>query len=103
MTGAMADSMAEAEGTAGTTGGTAVDGTVVVPDGWIGITAIDFIGSLITVIGGSTVGSSGKPSLEVDNQRRGTRGRKRDYSFFPVVLFPTQDRSSGKLPRFSPD
>jgi hypothetical protein len=63
MTRAMADSMAEArEGTAGMTDGTAVivaDGTVVVPDGWIGMTAIDLIGGIITVIGGLT-GDSGK-------------------------------------------
>jgi hypothetical protein len=54
------------EGIAGTTGGTMIvvdgteiDGTVVVTDGWIGMAAIDFIGSIMTVIGGFT-GASGK-------------------------------------------
>jgi hypothetical protein len=55
-----------AEGTAGTTGGamivvdgTEVDGIEVVPDG-IGITAIDIIGGIITVIGAITGAYSGK-------------------------------------------
>jgi hypothetical protein len=59
----MVDSTVEVrEGTAGTTGGTAVivaDGIVVVPDGWIGVIAI-VIEGIIPVIGGLT-GASGKP------------------------------------------
>jgi hypothetical protein len=63
MTDAMVDSMVEArEGIAGMTGGMAMivaDGTVVVPDGWIGVVAIDFTGIVISVIGVLT-GASGK-------------------------------------------